>query len=93
VDAREAVYYQTEHIPGAISLPAGSPPADLIAFVTKYPRETALVVYCGSPQCPLSHQLVAVLTGQLGYSNVREMPGGFAEYRQAEAQSSKGGTK
>ncbi|HWX22796.1 MAG TPA: rhodanese-like domain-containing protein [Candidatus Binatia bacterium] len=90
VDARAAVYYQTEHVPGAVSLPAGSPPADLSAFAAKYPRNTALVVYCGSLKCPLSHQLVAVLTGQLGYTNVREIPGGFAEYRQFEAQVAKG---
>jgi len=91
VDARAAVYYQTEHVPGAVSLPAGSPPAELAAFAAKYPKDTALVVHCGSLQCPLSNQLVAVLTGQLGYKNVRVMPGGFAEYRQFQSQVAKGG--
>jgi rhodanese-related sulfurtransferase len=93
VDARAAVYYETEHVPGAVSLPANSSPTDLAAFSAKYPKGTALVVYCGSLQCPLSHQLVAVLTGQLGYTNVREMPGGFAEYRQFQTQVAKGGAQ
>jgi rhodanese-related sulfurtransferase len=90
VDARAAVYYQTEHIPGAVSLPAGSPAQDLAVFTTKYPKDTALVVYCGSVFCPLSNQLVDVLRGQFGYAHVREMPGGFAEYRQFEAELAKG---
>jgi rhodanese-related sulfurtransferase len=90
VDARAAAYYETEHVPGAVSLPASSSAADLSAFSAKYPKGTALVVYCGSVKCPLSHQLVAVLTQQLGYTNVREMPGGFAEYRQFQTQLAKG---
>ena len=93
VDARAAVYFQTEHIPGAISLPAGSAPTEVSAFAAKYSKNTALVVYCGSLQCPLSNQLVALLRGEQGYTNVREMPGGFAEYRQSEAQAVKGAAK
>ena len=93
VDARAAVYYETEHVPGAVSLPAGSSPTELAAFAARYPKSTALVVYCGSLSCPLSRQLVAVLTGQLGYTNVREIPGGFAEYRQLQTQIAKGGAQ
>ncbi len=93
VDARATVYYQTEHVPGAVSLPAGSSAADLSAFAAKYPKDTALVVYCGSVKCPLSHQLVAVLTRQMGFRNVREMPGGFAEYRQFQTQLAKRGAQ
>ena len=93
VDARAAAYYQTEHIPGAISLPAASSPADFAAFVAKYPKATPLVVYCGSASCPLSNQLVSLLMSQYGYTNIREMPGGFVEYRQLESQTVPGGAR
>ena len=93
VDARAAAYYQTEHIPGAISLPAASSPADFATFVAKYPKATPLVVYCGSASCPLSNQLVSQLMSQYGYTNIREMPGGFVEYRQIEAQAGPGGAR
>jgi rhodanese-related sulfurtransferase len=94
VDARAATFYQTDHIPGAVSFPAGSPAQDVSDFVAKYPKNTAIIVYCGSLQCPLSEKLVAQLTGQLGYTNVREMPGGFAEFRQWESRPQKqGGVK
>jgi len=93
VDARAAVYFQTDHIPGAVSLPAEAPPSELLAFASKYSKNAAIVVYCGSAQCPLANQLVAELRDQLAFSNVREMPGGYAEYRQAEAQAGKRGTQ
>jgi rhodanese-related sulfurtransferase len=92
VDARASAYYQTEHIPGAVSLPPGeSTEADFTAFAARYPKNTPLVVYCGSLSCPLSKRLIAVLTDKLGYTNVRDMAGGFVEYRETEAALSKGG--
>ena len=93
VDAREAVYYGVEHIPGAVSLPASSPNEALLAFANKYPHDAAVVVYCGSDQCPLANQVVSILKGQLGFSNVREMPGGFAEYRVAMSAAGTGGSQ
>lgn len=93
IDAREAVYYKTEHIPGAISLPASSSKTELQDFAGKFPKNSALVVYCGSAQCPLSNALVGMLREQYGFTNVREMPGGFVEYRQAQANEAKGGPK
>jgi rhodanese-related sulfurtransferase len=86
VDARNAIDYQTEHIPGAVSLPATSSEAEVAAFAAKYPRDTALVLYCGSKMCPMSHNLAKELRSKKwGYTNVRIMPGGFAEYRASKA--------
>jgi rhodanese-related sulfurtransferase len=91
VDARAAIYYQTEHIPGAVSLPAGeSTDADFATFAARYPKNTPLVVYCGSLSCPLSRNLIAVLTGRFGYTNVRDMAGGYVEYRETEEALTKG---
>lgn len=92
VDARDANYYQTGHIPGAISFPTAQATPDALAtFAAKYPKDTPLVVYCGSLRCPLSKRLIALLTGSLGYTDVRDMAGGFVEYRETEEQPSNGG--
>lgn len=88
VDARNAIDYQTEHIPGAISLPATSSKPELADFAAKYPRDTALVIYCESKMCPMAHNLAKELRSKKwGYNNIRIMPGGFAEYRATKAAS------
>jgi rhodanese-related sulfurtransferase len=92
VDARAAVYYETGHIPEAVSLPAvGSTREAFAAFTAKYPLKTPLVVYCESAQCPLARQLVEILTGSMGYTDVRDMVGGYVEYREAENRPAGGG--
>ncbi|MDW8310336.1 MAG: rhodanese-like domain-containing protein, partial [Verrucomicrobiales bacterium] len=87
VDARAKTAFEAEHIPGAVSLPANAPPEEFVAFAMKYPQTTPIVVYCGGPDCDLSHQLAEKLRGDLGYSDVQEMPGGIVEWRLAEAKS------
>jgi rhodanese-related sulfurtransferase len=86
IDARAASAYQAEHIPGAMSLPAGSPTAEVSAFVAKHGKNTPYVIYCGSGQCGLSKMAADALISQ-GCSNVKVMPGGFSEYRVSEAKS------
>jgi rhodanese-related sulfurtransferase len=93
IDARVASYYQAEHIPSAISLPANSPPPEIAAFAGQHPKDTATIIYCGSFSCPMAQQLADALIGQHGYSNVKVMPGGFAEYRVAEAAAGSGGAR
>jgi rhodanese-related sulfurtransferase len=84
VDARTPEYYQTEHIPGAVSLPASSSHAALADFAAHYPKDTTLVVYCASAQCPLAGDLARVLHKKFGYTNVHVLQGGMAEYQRAE---------
>jgi len=86
VDARATAAYEIEHIPGAVSLPVSSAPAEFLAFATKYPKDIAIIVYCKSDQCDESHELAETLRRDLGFTNVKEMPGGFAEYRVAEGK-------
>jgi rhodanese-related sulfurtransferase len=93
VDARATAAYEIEHIPGAVSLPAESAPAELIAFATKHPQYTAIVVYCGSDDCDVAHELAEKLRQELGYTNVREMPGGVVEYRVAESRTTSAGVQ
>jgi rhodanese-related sulfurtransferase len=85
VDARAKTAFEVEHIPGAVSLPSNASPEEFMAFAMKYPQSTAIVVYCGGADCDLSRQLAEKLRTDLGYTNVREMPGGIVEWRVAEA--------
>lgn len=80
VDARLKANYDLGHIPTAVSLPANSPAEELQAFAAKYPKTTAFVTYCGSDSCHMSHQLAESLIKIYGFTNVSNMPGGFAEY-------------
>jgi rhodanese-related sulfurtransferase len=84
IDARAAQYYQAGHIPGAVSLPANSFGTLIDTFRTMYATNTALVIYCTSPQCPLSHKEAEILMTQYGYGNIKVMPGGYQEYSQME---------
>jgi rhodanese-related sulfurtransferase len=90
VDARLKANYDISHIPGAISLPATSTAPELQAFATAYPRDTHFVTYCGSDSCHMSRALAESLVKICGYTNVSEMPGGFAEFIIAEPN---GGTR
>jgi rhodanese-related sulfurtransferase len=90
VDARLKANYDISHIPGAISLPATALAPELQAFATAYPKETHFVTYCGSDSCHMSHALAESLVKICGYTNVSEMPGGWAEFNVAEPG---GGTK
>ena len=91
VDARMKAHFDAGHIPGAVSVPANSGDPELAAFAGKYARTTPLVIYCGSPSCPMAHGLARILGSQFGFSNIRLMPGGFAEYRVAESNPNAGG--
>lgn len=89
VDARAKTAYDLGHIPGAVLLASGAPLEEVQAFAAKYPKDTALVVYCGSTTCRASQQLARQLVAVGGFTNVSEMPGGFAEYTVALASPPK----
>ena len=44
------------------------------------------MIYCASINCPVSHAEAITLAEQYGYTDVREMPGGFAEWLTAESK-------
>lgn len=93
LDARAKTAYDLEHIPGALSLPTESKPEEFIAFAMKHPKDTAIVVYCGGEDCDQSHELAEKLRKDLGYTNVKEMPGGIVEYRVAVSKPTSQGAK
>ena len=81
VDARDAVSFEAGHIPGAVSLPLVGVADKMADFSAKHPKTKPVVTYCGSVGCPMAHLLAVALTEQHGYTDVREMPGGYAEWR------------
>jgi rhodanese-related sulfurtransferase len=89
VDSRPKAAYDLGHIPGAVLLPSTAPLTEIRAFSEKYPKDTALVVYCNSTTCRSSQQLARQLVSLGGFRNVSEMPGGYAEYTMAQSQQPK----
>ena len=79
VDGRSRKAFDYGHIPGAVWLAPGNP-ADVQAFVAKYPRNATFVAYCSSETCHVSQYLAEQLVRTGAVSNVFVMPGGYAEY-------------
>ena len=85
VDARDAHSYKAGHIPGAVSLPFATLRDTIDSFMAGAPKTMPLVIYCASIQCGLAHSEAVALRQRFGYSDVREMPGGYAEWLAAES--------
>ncbi len=85
LDGRDSLAYEAGHIPGAISLPLRLVSEKIGELAAKYPKNTPLVIYCAAAQCAIARQEAALL-GEQGYTDVREMPGGYAEWLAAEGQ-------
>lgn len=85
VDARAKTSFDVGHIPGAVSLPVGSPAPEIQAFAGKYPKHSTIIVYCASTACHLSRQLAETLIRTGSFTDVSEMPGGYAEYLAAQS--------
>lgn len=74
LDVRNAASWAQGRIPGAVHVPT----AELVARATVVApdREAAVVVYCWGPGCNGSTR-AALALAQMGYTNVRELIGGF----------------
>jgi rhodanese-related sulfurtransferase len=74
VDALGGIYYEKQHLPGAVALA----PVDVDArAATVLPdHSAAIATYCSNPACPNSGQVAARLTA-LGYVNVRKYAEGI----------------
>jgi molybdopterin/thiamine biosynthesis adenylyltransferase/rhodanese-related sulfurtransferase len=76
LDIREADEHSQGVIPGAIHIPRGY--LELRAEKTMTDRSAPLVVYCASGTRSL---LAARSLGELGYTNVRSLAGGFSAWK------------
>jgi rhodanese-related sulfurtransferase len=76
-------YWRKHHLPGALS----APPDEAVAVITAAvpDRHAEIVVYCWDVDCPMSGRAARALAA-LGYTNVREYPGGKADWADAGLQ-------
>lgn len=86
VDARARTAYDAGHIPSAVCLPFKSLQVEIKAFMSAYPPATPLAIYCANANCAASSQLATALTRTYKYRNVRYLPGGYQEWRNAEGK-------
>ena len=78
VDARDAVQYAREHIPGAVNVPY----VEIRAGGLLPPRDQRIVVYCSSETCPISQYAYEALD-QLGYEEIYDMRAGLEGWKDA----------
>lgn len=74
LDVRNTAAWSQGRIPGAVHLPTAELAARAAEIVPDL--EAAVVVYCWGPGCNGSTRAALALS-QLGYTNVRELIGGF----------------
>jgi len=74
VDTRSTSSFRRGHIPGAVNVPVNR----VISSLSDLPanKETYLITYCGSVECPNAYQLMKIRLGQ-GYTNVKFFPRGL----------------
>lgn len=78
LDARDAVQYSREHIPGAVNVPY----VEIRAGGLLPPRDQRIVVYCSSETCPISQYAYEALD-QLGYEEIYDMRAGLQGWKDA----------
>lgn len=80
VDARDPTAFDAGHVPNAISLPTRLLRENIDTFTAEVPRNKPIAIYCANAKCTLSRNLAQALVEQYGYLDVRDVPGGYAEW-------------
>jgi len=80
VEALGPMYYEAEHLPGAINVPHTE--VDALAPSLLPDKHAAIVTYCSNPQCQNSEVAARRLIA-LGYTNVRKYAEGKDDWREA----------
>jgi rhodanese-related sulfurtransferase len=79
VDATSEKDFAMEHIPGAVSIPAGKV-KELAPQLIK-DKNQKIITYCGSTTCPASTRVAEGLE-EMGYTDVNEYKPGKAGWRE-----------
>lgn len=77
VEALPAMYFEKEHLPGALNMPLDD--IDALAGVLVPDKATPLVTYCTGVACPNS-KIAAAHLEALGYTNVRAYEAGKEDW-------------
>jgi rhodanese-related sulfurtransferase len=80
VETLGPMYYEAEHLPGAINIPHTE--VDALAASLLPDKGAAIVTYCSNPQCQNS-EIAARRLISLGYTNVRKYAEGKDDWRAA----------
>ena len=82
VDALDESYFEKDHIPGAVNLPA-SHKWTLAEVMRIFPKgsnsTTPIIIYCYNPECTAAEKLWMQLTG-LGFYNTMHYVGGISDW-------------
>ena len=78
VDARDAVQYGREHLPGAINVSY----AEIRVGGLLPPRDATIVLYCSDENCPISRYAYRSLEA-LGYTTLYDMKAGLQGWKSA----------
>ncbi len=81
VDARPDAEFETEHIPGALSLNEDRWNELLPQVLTTWAPEKRTVVYCSSQSCAASHEVARRLREEAGLKNVFVLHGGWEAWQ------------
>ncbi len=81
VDARPDAQFETEHIPGALSLNEDRWNELLPQVLTTWAPEKRTVVYCSSQSCAASHEVARRLREEAGLKNVFVLHGGWEAWQ------------
>jgi rhodanese-related sulfurtransferase len=80
VDARSGEDYESGHIPGAVSLPAGQFDQLVDAFIDQHSSDQLVVTYCSGRTCDDSHKLAQLLS-EAGFKNVKVFIDGYPGWK------------
>ena len=80
LEALPPMYYEKDHLPGALNLPLDD--IDTLIPVLVPDKTQAVVTYCSNTACTNS-AVAANRLAALGYTNVRKYPGGKQEWIEA----------
>jgi rhodanese-related sulfurtransferase len=91
LDARDALYYQQGHVPGALSLSRDNFGRDYLRLrsMLEKDKNRPIVVYCSGGACHDS-KMVAQALLSLGFTNVRIFPGGWEQWSAAGLLAKRG---
>jgi rhodanese-related sulfurtransferase len=79
IDARYEEEFKTSRIPGAVNVPSNLSRDAWMALLKPIPKNTPIVVYCGSSSCQSARRLAGFMT-YLGYKNISLYLAGFEEW-------------
>jgi rhodanese-related sulfurtransferase len=87
IDARNAIFFDNGHIPGAINIPRNIPKLNekLSSVATSARSQIPIVIYCSSSLCEDSKVLKSRLASE-GFQNVAIMTEGWSGWKKAGFQ-------